>query len=87
MSAVLDTQTTVVVKIAENGATPASSRGVTIYAKDDGPIAHLLGQLLADPDTVKVVSQARRDATGRNGAAHDFCTAMRLVEQECYQPA
>ena len=87
MSAVLDTQTTVVVKIAENGAAPSSSTGLTIYAKDDGPIANLLGQLLADPDTVKVVSQARREAAGRNAAAHDFCTAMRLVEQECYQSA
>ena len=87
MSALFDTQAKLVVRIDNDGSAPDSSSGVTIYAANDGPVAELLDRLLADPKTVKVASRRRPSGTGQRTAAHDFCSAMRLVEQECYQPA
>ena len=91
MSALLDRQTKVVVQISgdRSAAFPSSgpSSGVTIYAEADGRIAQLLDEIIADPNTRKVVSLADHRAARQPAGAQDFCSAMRLVEQEYYQSA
>lgn len=87
MSALLDKQTKVVVQISGDRSAALPSSGVTIFAEADGRIAQLLDEIIADPNTRKVVSLADHRAARRVAGAQDFCSAMRLVEQECYQSA
>ena len=91
MSTLLDTHTKVVVQISNERSTafPSSgpSHGVTIYAEQDGRLARLLDEIIADPNTRKVVSYSRNQTARQSTGVQDFCSAMRLVEQECYQSA
>ncbi len=87
MSALLDKQTKVVVQISGDRSAAFPSSGVTIFAEADGRIAQLLDEIIADPSTRKAVSLADHRADRQFAGAQDFCSAMRLVEQECYQSA
>ncbi len=87
MSALLDKQTKVVVQISGDRLAESPSSGVTIFAEANGRIAQLLDEIIADPSTRKAVSLADHRAGRQLAGAQDFCSAMRLVEQECYQSA
>ncbi len=87
MSALLNKQTKVVVQISGNRLADSPSSRVTIFAEANGRIAQLLDEIIADPSTRKAVSLADHRAARQLAGAQDFCSAMRLVEQECYQSA